>query len=89
MVFVAVYSALSSSNEDALTYAIVAALILAVFFGGWRLLERKRPTRVIGAIVVVALGAYFAARTGSAAAFSPFVWRCVVPPSTWMMTRVC
>jgi len=69
VVFVAVYSALSSSNEDALTYAIVAALILAVFFGGWRLLERKRPTRVIGAIVVVALGAYFAARTGSAAAF--------------------
>ncbi len=64
MVFVAVYSALSSSNENALTYAIVAALILAVFFGGWRLLERKRPTRVIGAIVVVALGAYFAARTG-------------------------
>ena len=58
VVFVAVYSALSGSNQDALTYAIVAALVLAAFFAGWRLLERKRPTHVIGAIVVVALGAY-------------------------------
>jgi len=69
VVFVAVYVGLSNSNPDALTWAIVASLILAVIFGAWRLVERKRPTRVVGAILVVALGAYFAARTGSAAAF--------------------
>lgn len=69
VVFVAVYVGLGEDNSDSLTWAIVAALVLAVIFGVWRLLERKRPTRVVGAIVVVALGAYLAARTGSAAAF--------------------
>jgi hypothetical protein len=69
IVFVAVYLGLGDTNPDALTWAIASALVLAVFFGIWRLLERKRPTRVIGATVVVALGAYVAARTGSAAAF--------------------
>ena len=69
IVFVAVYVGLSDRNPDALTWAIVASLVLAVIFGVWRLLERKRPTRVVGAILVVALGAYVAARTGSAAAF--------------------
>ena len=69
IVFVAVYVGLSNNNPDALTWAIVSSLVLAVIFGVWRLAERKRPTRVVGAIVVVALGAYFAARTGSAAAF--------------------
>lgn len=69
IVFVAVYVGLGDSNPDALTWAIVSALVLAVIFGIWRLLERKRPTRVLGAIIVVALGAYVAARTGSAAAF--------------------
>ncbi len=69
LVFVAVYVGLGDSNPNALTWAIVSALVLAVIFGMWRLLERKRPTRVLGAIIVVALGAYVAARTGSAAAF--------------------
>lgn len=69
IVFVAVYVGLGDSNPDALTWAIVSAVLLAVIFGIWRLLERKRPTRVLGAIIVVALGAYVAARTGSAAAF--------------------
>lgn len=69
IVFVAVYVSLSNTNPDALTWAIVASLVLAVIFGTWRLVERKRPTRVVGAILVVALGAYVAARTGSAAAF--------------------
>ena len=69
VVFVAVYVGLGDNNPDSLTWAIVAALVLAAIFGVWRLIERKRPTRVIGALVVVALGAYLAARTGSAAAF--------------------
>ena len=69
IVFVAVYLGLGEANPNALTWAIVAAVALAVFFGVWRLIERKRPTRVVGALVVVALGAYLAARTGSAAAF--------------------
>ena len=69
IVFVAVYVGLGDQNPDSLTWAIVAALALAVLFGVWRLVERKRPTRVVGALVVVALGAYLAARTGSAAAF--------------------
>jgi len=69
LVFVAVYVGLGDDNPDSLTWAIVAALVLAVGFAIWRLLEKKRPTRVIGAVVVVALGAYIAARTGSAAAF--------------------
>jgi len=69
IVFVAVYVGLGDTSPDSLTWAIVASLILAAFFAGWRLLERKRPTRVVGALVVVALGAYLAARTGSAAAF--------------------
>ncbi len=69
LVFVAVYVGLGDSNPNALTWAIASALVLAVIFGMWRLLERKRPTRVLGAIIVVALGAYVAARTGSAAAF--------------------
>jgi hypothetical protein len=69
IVFVAVYVGLSNSSPDALTWAIVSSLVLAVIFGIWRLAERKRPTRVVGAVVVVALGAYVAARTGSAAAF--------------------
>lgn len=69
IVFVAVFVGLGDQNPDSLTWAIVAALALAVFFGVWRIIERKRPTRVVGALVVVALGAYLAARTGSAAAF--------------------
>lgn len=69
IVFVAVYVGLGDDNPDSLTWAIVSALVLAGAFAVWRLAERKRPTRVIGAVVVVALGAYVAARTGSAAAF--------------------
>lgn len=69
LAFVAVYVGLGDDNPDSLTWAIVAALVLAIGFAVWRLFEKKRPTRVIGAVVVVALGAYIAARTGSAAAF--------------------
>lgn len=69
LAFVATYIALGGDSDEALTWAIAVAVGLALIFAIWRLAERKRPTRVIGSLLVVALGAYIAARTGSAAAF--------------------
>jgi len=69
LAFVATYVALGGSGDQALAWAIGVAVALALGFAIWRLAERKRPTRVIGSLLVVALGAYIAARTGSAAAF--------------------
>jgi hypothetical protein len=69
LAFVTTYVALGGDSEEALTWAIAAAVVLALGFAAWRLAERKRPTRVLGSLLVVALGAYIAARTGSAAAF--------------------
>lgn len=69
LAFVATYIGLSNTSDDALTWAIAVAVALALVFAAWRLIERKRPTRVIGSLLVVAIGAYVAARTGSAAAF--------------------
>ena len=69
LAFVTTYIALGGDSEEALTWAIAVAVVLALGFAAWRLAERKRPTRVLGSLLVVALGAYIAARTGSAAAF--------------------
>lgn len=69
LAFVATYIALGGESDEALTWAIVVAVGLALIFAIWRLAERKRPTRVIGSLLVVGIGAYIAARTGSAAAF--------------------
>lgn len=69
LAFVTTYIALGGDSEEALTWAIAVAVVLALGFASWRLAERKRPTRVLGSLLVVALGAYIAARTGSAAAF--------------------
>jgi len=69
LAFVTTYIALGGESEEALTWAIAVAVVLALGFAAWRLAERKRPTRVLGSLLVVALGAYIAARTGSAAAF--------------------
>lgn len=69
LAFVTTYIALGGESEEALTWAIVVSVVLALGFAGWRLAERKRPTRVLGSLLVVALGAYIAARTGNAAAF--------------------
>jgi hypothetical protein len=69
LAFVATYVALGGQGDQALGWAIGVAVALALGFAIWRLAERKRPTRVIGSLLVVALGAYIAARTGSAAAF--------------------
>jgi len=69
LAFVATYVALGGEGDQALTWAIGIAVALALGFAIWRLAERKKPTRVIGSLLVVAIGAYIAARTGSAAAF--------------------
>jgi hypothetical protein len=69
LAFVATYIALGGESDEALAWAIGVAVVLALGFAVWRLAERKRPTRVIGSLLVVAIGAYIAARTGSAAAF--------------------
>lgn len=69
LAFVATYVFLGGEGDQALGWAIGVAVVLALGFAIWRIAERKRPTRVIGALVVVALGAYIAAITGSAAAF--------------------
>lgn len=52
-----------------MTWAVSVAVGLGLVFAIWRLVQRKRPTRVLGALLVVVLSAYVAAKTGSAAAF--------------------
>lgn len=65
IVFVLAY-ALSGSQ---LAWAIGAALVLALLLASWRLLRGERPVRVVGALLVVALGALVAAYTGNAVAY--------------------
>lgn len=57
------------ATGDNMTWAVSVAVGLGLFFAIWRLVERKRPTRVLGALLVVVLSAYIAAKSGSAAAF--------------------
>ena len=45
VVFVAVYVGLGDNNPDSLTWAIVAALLLAAVFGVWRLHPEMRFER--------------------------------------------
>ena len=56
-------------SGDNLTWAIGVAFAIAIVFAVWRLLEGKRPTRVLGSLLLVVISAYIAAKTGSAAAF--------------------
>lgn len=63
--FVVAY-ALSGSE---LAWAIGAALVVGVILAIWRLMRGERPVRVVGALLVVALGALVAAYTGSAVAY--------------------
>ena len=68
LVFVAVYFALGA-DSSALTWAIVAAVALALAFTVWRLIERKHPARALGSLLFVLLSAYVASKTGSAVNF--------------------
>lgn len=63
--FIATYIA----TGDNMSWAIGVALTIGVAFAVWRIAEGKRPTRVLGALLLVVLSAYVAAKTGSAAAF--------------------
>lgn len=69
LVFVTVYLGLGGESSSALTWAIIAALGLAVLFTVWRLIERKHPARAVGSMLIVVVSAYIASRTGSAADF--------------------
>lgn len=69
LVFVTVYFSLGADSTSALTWAIVAAIALAVGFTIWRLLEGKHPARAVGSMLLVIVSAYIASRTGSAADF--------------------
>lgn len=69
LVFITVYVALGGSPESDLGWAIAAAVTLALGFSTWRLVEGKHPARALGSLLVVLIGAYIAARTGSAADF--------------------
>ena len=69
LVFISVYLGLGGQAEEDLTWAIVAAVALALVFTGWRLLERKHPARALGSLLIVLVSAYIAGRTGSAADF--------------------
>ena len=57
------------ATGDNVVWASAVAVAIGVVFAIWRIAEGKRPTRVIGALLLVAISAYVAVKTGSAAAF--------------------
>lgn len=69
LVFISVYLALGGDATEDLTWAIVAAVGLALVFTVWRIVEGKHPARALGSMLVVLVSAYIAGRTGSAADF--------------------
>ena len=69
LVFVTVYLGLGGDSTADLTWAIVAAIGLAIVFTVWRILEGKHPARAVGSMFIVLVSAYIASRTGSAADF--------------------
>lgn len=64
LAFVSVFVATTSIG-----WAVGTALLLAVVFAGWRILEGKRPTRALSALLIVVISAYIAVKTDSAVAF--------------------
>lgn len=69
LVFISVYLGLGGNATEDLTWAIVAAIGLAIVFTAWRLIEGKHPARAVGSMLIVIISAYIAGRTGSAADF--------------------
>ena len=69
LVFIAVYLGLGGDSTSDLTWAIVAAVGLALVFTIWRVAEGKHPARALGSMLIVIVSAYIASRTGSAADF--------------------
>lgn len=68
LVFISVFLALGA-DDGALTWAIGAAVVLALAFTVWRLVERKHPARALGSLLIVLVSAYIAGRTGSVTDF--------------------
>ena len=68
LVFITVYFALGADSTG-LGWAIGAAVVMALFFTGWRIIEGKHPARALGSLLIVLISAYIAGRTGSAADF--------------------
>ena len=50
-------------------WSVGIALLLAVLFAVWRVVEGKRPTRAVSALLIVVLSAYVAVKMDSAVAF--------------------
>ena len=69
LVFIIVYVGLGGDSTADLTWAIVAAVGLALVFTVWRIVEGKHPARALGSMLIVLISAYIASRTGSAADF--------------------
>ena len=69
LVFISVYLGLGGDASEDLTWAIVAAVGLALVFTVWRIVEGKHPARALGSMLIVLVSAYIAGRTGSAADF--------------------
>lgn len=57
------------ATGDSIAWSVGVALVLGGLFAGWRIAEGKKPTRALSALLLVAVSAYFAVKTGSAAAF--------------------
>ena len=57
------------ATGESIAWGVGVALGLGAGFAAWRIAEGKRPTRVLGSLLVVVLSAYVAVKTGSAAAF--------------------
>ena len=64
LMFVATFEVTSSIGS-----AVGIALVIAVVFAIWRIVEGKRPTRALSALLIVAISAYVAVKTDSAVAF--------------------
>lgn len=69
LVFIVVYLGMGGDATSDLTWAIVAAVGLALVFTIWRIVEGKHPARALGSMFIVLISAYIASRTGSAADF--------------------
>jgi hypothetical protein len=69
LVFITVYLGLGGDSTTDLSWAIGSAVLLALAFTIWRIIEGKHPARALGSMLIVLISGYIASRTGSAADF--------------------
>lgn len=65
LAFVGAYAATGGSLAWAVGLGVAASAVLAI----WRVVQGERPTRVLGALLLVVIAAIYAAYTGSAVAY--------------------